>query len=222
MSSTQHTPPTSHSTTRAAAEPQISLLAPDYTPAILNGRILAVPLHPHTATDEAFVPALIDGEVAAVPVHNPLAVLAAAQLQPASAMATVPAQPVADPGLPRAVRDCLLYGSLAAVAAGGAVWMVGAAVAAVAPHADELGELLQYAAILVGVAVLGLAALLGKLRTLTGPTAGTGTGAAVTASGTGANATGTVLALVHRTTTSSTTIGRQSAWGRGGITNHNG
>ncbi|WP_030274398.1 hypothetical protein [Streptomyces sp. NRRL B-24484] len=214
MSSTQHTP---HSTTRAAAEPQISLLTPDYTPAILNGQILAVPLRP-AECDTEFVPALINGEVAAVPVHNPLAVpAAAAQLEPA---AIAPAQPVTDPGLPLAVRHCLLYGSLAAVAAGGAVWMVGAAVAAAAPHADELGELLQHAAILVGVVVLGLAALLGKLRTLTGPTTGTGTGASVTASGTGATATGTVLALVHRTTT--TTIGRQSAWGRGGITNHTG
>ncbi|MEW1912509.1 hypothetical protein AB0442_29415 [Kitasatospora sp. NPDC085895] len=213
MSSTQHTP---HSTTRAAAEPQISLLATGYTPVVLDGRILAVPLHPG-ATDEAFVPALIDGQVAAVPVHNPLAVPAAAQPGPA-AVALEP--PVADPGLPRVVRDCLLYGSLAAVAAGGAVWMVGAAVAAAAPHAGELGELLQYAAILVGVVVLGLAVLLGKLRTLTGPTTGTGSGASVTTSGTGAAATGTVLALVHRTTT--TTIGRQSAWGRGGITNHTG
>ncbi|MEW1911283.1 hypothetical protein AB0442_23020 [Kitasatospora sp. NPDC085895] len=219
MSSTHHTPPTPHSTTRAAAEPQISLLAPDYTPVVLDGRILAVPLHPG-ATDEAFVPALIDGEVAAVPVHNPLAVPAAAQPEPAPAAAIAPVPPVADPGLPRVVRDCLLYGSLAAIAAGGAVWMVGAAVAAAAPHAGELGELLQYAAVLVGVVVLGLAVLLGKLRTLTGPTTGTGTGAAVTASGTATTATGTVLALVHRTTT--TTIGRQSAWGRGGITNHTG
>ncbi|MEV8099447.1 hypothetical protein [Kitasatospora sp. NPDC085879] len=211
MSSTQYTP---HSPIRAAAGPQISLLAPDYTPAVLDGQILAVPLHPHSAT-EAFVPALIDGQVAAVPVHNPLTVAPA--LQPITQLAA-PAQPAADPGLPLVVRHYVLYGSAAALAAGGVMWMAGAAVAEAAPHADQIGEVLRWAAIAVGTVVVGLAVLLGNLRSITGPAAGTG--ASATASGDGATATGAVLALVHRT--HQTTIGKQSAGWRGSITNNNG
>ncbi|MEV6209085.1 hypothetical protein [Kitasatospora sp. NPDC051914] len=218
MSSTQNTPRTA---SPAPAEPQISLLATGYSPVIRDGQILAVALRPD-ASDEAFVPAIIDGQIAAVPVHNPLAA-AAAQPQPAPAAPAVPAaQPLADPALPLAVRHCILYGSVVALAAGGAVWMVGAAVAAAAPHAGQFGELLQYAALLVGAVVLGLAVLLGKLRTVTGPArpGPAGAGAGATASGDGATATGTVPALVHRT--HQTNIGRQSAGWRGSISNHNG
>ncbi|MCU7827318.1 hypothetical protein [Kitasatospora sp. DSM 101779] len=213
MSSTQNTP---RAASPAPAEPQISLLATGYSPVILDGQILAVALHPG-ASDDAFVPAIIDGQVAAVPVHNPLTTAQAAeQAQPAPAAPAVPAgQPVADPGLPLAVRHCILYGSVAALAAGGAVWMLGAAVGEVAPHADQLGHVLKWAAIAVAAVVVGLACLLGKLRSVAA-----GAGAGATASGDGSSATGTVLALVHRT--HQTNIGKQSAGWRGSITNNNG
>ena len=191
------------------------LLEPGYVPAALDGRVVAVPLQP-TATTPALIPALIDGKVIAVPVHNPLAAATAAQEQPVPAPAA-PAQPAADPGLSLAVRQCVLYGSIASLAAGGAVWMLGAAVAEVAPHASEIGDVLKWAAVLVAAVVLGVAGLLGKLRSVA---ASTSTGASATASGDGASATGTVLALVHRT--HQTSIGRQSAGWRGSITNNNG
>uniref|UniRef100_UPI002F909704 hypothetical protein n=1 Tax=Kitasatospora indigofera TaxID=67307 RepID=UPI002F909704 len=190
------------------------LLEPGYVPASLDGQVVAVPLHPTPATP-ALIPALVDGKVIAVPVHNPLAAAAAAaSAQPAPAPAA-PVQPAADPGLPRAVRQCVLYGSAAALAAGGFVWMVGAAVGDVAPHADQIGTVLKWAAIAVATVVVGVAALLGKLRAVAA-----GTGAPATASGDGASATGTSFALVHRT--HQTNIGRQSAGWRGSITNNNG
>lgn len=92
--------------------------------------------------------------------------------------------------------------------------MVGAAVGDVAPHADQIGTVLKWAAIAVATVVVGVAALLGKLRAVAG------TGAPATASGDGASATGTSFALVHRT--HQTNIGRQSAGWRGSITNNNG
>ncbi|MCX5216143.1 hypothetical protein OG689_44215 [Kitasatospora sp. NBC_00240] len=214
MSSVHETP--ASTSPDLAVDLNAYLLEPGYVPASLDGQVVAVPLHPGPATP-ALIPALVDGRVIAVPVHNPLAALAP-QAQPAPAPAT-PAQPAADPGLPRAVRQCVLYGSAAALAAGGCVWMVGAAVGDVAPHADQLGTVLKWAAIAVATVVVGVAALLGKLRAVVAGT-GTGTGASATASGDGASATGTVLALVHRT--HQTSIGKQTAWGRGGITNNNG
>ncbi|WP_431676073.1 hypothetical protein [Kitasatospora sp. KL5] len=214
MSSIDHTPATAAD---HAADPQISLLETGYTPVILDGRLVAVPLRP-TAATEAFVPAIVDGQVAAVPVHNPLTTAVPPQAESATgAQPTGPAQPVADPGLPLAVRQYVLYGSVASLAASGAVWMLGAAVGEVAPHADDLGHVLKWAAILVGLVVLGVCGLLGKLRSVA---AGTGAGAGATASGDGASATGTVLALVHRT--HQTNIGRQTAGWRGSITNNNG
>ncbi|GAA1108309.1 hypothetical protein [Kitasatospora arboriphila] len=218
MSSVYETPAVPASDT--AVDLNAYLLEPGYVVAPLDGRVVAVPLQP-APTTPALIPALVDGKVIAVPVHNPLATAqtAAEQAQPTPALsfAAVP-QSAADPGLPRAVRDCVLYGSLAALAAGGAVWMLGAAVGEVAPHADQLGHVLKWAAIAVAAVVVGVACLLGKLRSLTSSTTGAGAGA--TASGDGASASGTVLALVHRT--HQTTIGRQSAGWRGSITNNNG
>ncbi|MFD8597475.1 hypothetical protein ACFV1L_20975 [Kitasatospora sp. NPDC059646] len=218
----------SHTAADRAADPQINILETGYTPVILDGQILAVPLRP-TLDGPEFVPAIVGGEAVAVPVHNPLAITAAAaqpqpQPQPTPAAPAAPAalaQPAAEQGMPLAVRQYLLVGSLTALAASGAVWVLGAAVAEVAPHADKLGEVLKWAAVLVGAVVIGTAALLGKLRSVTsGTTSGSGSGARATATGDGASATGTVLALVHRT--HQTNIGRQSAGWRGSITNNNG
>ncbi|WP_033821001.1 hypothetical protein [Kitasatospora sp. MBT63] len=215
MSSVYETPAVPAADT--AVDLNAYLLQEGFVPACLDGQVVAVPLHPGPETP-ALIPALVDGKVIAVPVHNPLAAAttaATAHAQPGPAPAAVP-HPAADPGLPKAVRDCLLYGSIAAVAAGGAVWMLGAAVGEVAPHAEQLGHLLKMAAIAVGAVVIGVAALLGKLRSVS---AGAGA-AAATASGDGASATGTVLTLFNRTHT--TTIGKQSAGWRGSITNNNG
>ncbi|MET9402107.1 hypothetical protein [Kitasatospora sp. NPDC002965] len=203
------------------ADPQVILLEPGYLPSTVDGEIVAVPMSLDHG-DATSVPALVDGQAAAVPVYDPIAQLkemtarlAADNAAARRAQATTPAQPVADAGLSLAVRQYVLYGSIASLAAGGAVWMLGAAVAEVAPHADALGDLLKWAAVLVAAVVLGVAGLLGKLRSAA---AGTGAGASASASGDGASATGTVLALVHRT--HQTSIGRQSAGWRGSITNN--
>ncbi|MGV9267380.1 hypothetical protein ACWDRR_22265 [Kitasatospora sp. NPDC003701] len=206
---------------------RVNLLEPGYTAAQIDGRIVAMAVGRDRDDDVDFVPAIVDGQPGAVPVLDVTAFLDAAEARNAAHREAIdamtppaaPAPPVADPGLPRAVREYILYGSIASLAAGGAMWMIGAAVAEVAPHADKLGELLKWAAVLVGAVVLGVAGLLGKLRSVT-TQAASGTSPAATASGEGATATGTVLALVHRTHT--TTIGRQSAGWRGYITNHNG
>ncbi|WBP91993.1 hypothetical protein [Kitasatospora cathayae] len=200
---------------------QVILLERGYVPTNMDGQIVAVPLGPDCG-DATCVPALVDGQAVAVPVFDVSAHLDAMAARLADhrraidAQAPVPAaaQPV-DPGLSLAVRQYVLYGSIASLAAGGAVWMLGAAVAEVAPHASQLGELLKWAAILVAAVVLGVAGLLGKLRSVaSGSVSGTG----ASASGDGASATGTVLALVHRT--HQTHIGRQSAGWRGSITNN--
>ncbi|GAA1233960.1 hypothetical protein GCM10009665_25310 [Kitasatospora nipponensis] len=206
------------------ADQQVILLEPGYLPATLNGQVVAIPLNPESR-EATCVPGLVGGQAEAIPVHDPVATLEAttarlnAELTAALAIRmpgpTTPVQPVAEPGLSLAVRQYVLYGSIASLAAGGAVWMLGAAVAEVAPHAGELGDLLKWAAVLVAAVVLGVAGVLGKLRSVAaGTTSGT------TASGDGASATGTVLALVHRT--HQTHIGRQSAGWRGSITNNNG
>ncbi|MFJ7250133.1 hypothetical protein ACIQWA_36615 [Kitasatospora sp. NPDC098652] len=210
MSSVYETPAVPAADT--AVDLNAYLLQEGFVPAFLDGQVVAVPLQP-TPTTPALIPALVDGKVIAVPVHNPLAAVAA-QAQPTPAPAA-PAQPATDPGLPLAVRQCVLYGSAAALAAGGLMWMVGAAVGEVAPHADQLGTVLKWASIAVATVVIGVAALLGKLRSVA---AGASTGASVSAGGDGSSATGTVLALVHRTHT--TTIGKQSAGWRGSITNN--
>ncbi|MFJ5120992.1 hypothetical protein [Kitasatospora sp. NPDC088548] len=208
---------------------RVVLLEPGYTAVQMDERIVAMTVGRDSGDTTEFVSAIVDGQAAAVPVLDVTAFLDSAEERLAGhrkavdAMApvapTAPAAPVADPGLPRAVRQYILYGSIASLAAGGAVWMLGAAVAEVAPHADKLGELLKWAAVLVGAVVLGVAGLLGKLRSVT-TKAASGTTPSATASGEGATAAGTVLALVHRTHT--TTIGRQSAGWRGSITNNNG
>ncbi|MFD9592022.1 hypothetical protein ACFWA9_04595 [Kitasatospora sp. NPDC059973] len=200
--------------------PQVILLEPGYLPSAVDGELVAVPTRLDHG-DATSVPALVDGQAAALPVYDPIARLKEMTARLAAdnaARAATPAQPVADEGLSLAVRQYVLYGSIASLAAGSAVWMLGAAVAEVAPHADALGDLLKWAAVLVGAVVLGVAGLLGKLRSAAGT--GSATGASASASGDGASATGTVLALVHRT--HQTTIGRQSAGWRGAITNHNG
>ncbi|MFE2727059.1 hypothetical protein [Kitasatospora sp. NPDC059327] len=206
-----YTTPVTASRADTAVDLNAYLLQEGFVPASLDGLVVAVPLRP-TADTPALIPALVDGKVVAVPVHNPLAAQAA-QVRPAP-VAAAPARPPADPGLPLAVRQYVLYGSIASLAAGGAVWMLGAAVAEVAPHADQLGDLLKWAAVLVAAVVLGVAGLLGKLRSVT---AGAG-GTAATASGDGASATGTVLALVHRT--HQTNIGRQTAGWKGTVNNN--
>ncbi|MFJ2781541.1 hypothetical protein [Kitasatospora sp. NPDC087315] len=216
MDVTRNTP----TTTQDAAEPQITLLATGYNPAVLNGQILAVPLHPDAAADTEYIPALIDGQVAAVPVYNPFAAAAAAQPQPAPV--TPAPVPVVDPGLPLAVRQGVLLGCAGALAVGGLTWMVGAGIGEVGPYAHEIGTILMWAAITIAAVFVGLCALLGKFRSVTKTAAGTGTSGSATATGDGASATGTVLALVHRPQHHTTTIGKQTAWGRGGITNNNG
>ncbi len=213
-----HTPETGRPT-----DPQVILLEPGYVPSTVDGEIVAIPMR-FDHGDATSVPALVDGQAAALPVYDPVAHLkemtarlaadnAAARL----AQATTAAQPVTEPGLSLAVRQCVLYGSIASLAAGGAVWMIGAAVAVVAPHASEIGDVLKWAAVLVAAVVLGVAGLLGKLRSVA--STGSASGTSATASGDGASATGTVLALVHRT--HQTSIGRQSAGWRGSITNNN-
>ncbi|MEE1783059.1 hypothetical protein PUR71_09035 [Streptomyces sp. SP17BM10] len=204
----------------------VILLERGYAPTTMDGQLVAVPLSADCG-DATCVPAIVDGQATAVPVFDISAHLdamnkrlaehrqAVAAMSPAPALAPV-ADTAAEQGLPLAVRQYVLYGSIASLAAGGAVWMLGAAVAEVAPHADQLGDLLKWAAVLVAAVVLGVAGLLGKLRSVTAGAKG----ASATASGDGASATGTVLALVHRTHT--TTIGKQSAGWRGVINNHNG
>ncbi|MEU8926996.1 hypothetical protein AB0D10_39775 [Kitasatospora sp. NPDC048545] len=188
------------------------LLQEGFVPASLDGLVVAVPLRP-AADTPALIPALVDGKVVAVPVHNPLATQAA-QAQPAPA-AVAPMQPPADPGLPLAVRHGVLYGSAAALAAGGFVWMVGAGIGLVAPHSGDIAEVLKWMAIAVATVAVGVAALIGKLRAVASKAA---SGASATATGDGANATGTVLALVHRTV--NTNIAKQSAGWRGSVTNN--
>ncbi|WP_329501491.1 hypothetical protein [Kitasatospora herbaricolor] len=222
-----HTPETGR------PEQQVILLEPGYSPATMDGEIVAVrvrPLGGDTADVPTSVPALVDGEAAAVPVFDVSAHLDAMALRLAEhrraidamgpAVPAPAAAPAIDPGLSLAVRQYVLYGSIASLAAGGAVWMLGAAVAEVAPHASEIGDVLKWIAVVVALVVLGVSGLLGKLRSVAAGTGtGTGTGASATASGDGASATGTVLALVHRT--HQTSIGRQSAGWRGSITNNN-
>src|SRR5213078_3499668 len=94
-----------------------------------------------------YVPALVDGQAVPVPVFDATAYLDDAQARLAEHRRAIAAMPAvtttapaatvapADPGLSLAVRQYVLYGSIASLAAGGAVWMLGAAVAAVAPHA---------------------------------------------------------------------------------------
>ncbi|MER5355892.1 hypothetical protein ABT093_36930 [Kitasatospora sp. NPDC002551] len=207
---------------------RVVLVEPGYTAVQMGDRIVAMTLGRDSGDTTEFVSAIVDGQAAAVPVLDVTAFLDDAKARNAAhreaidamtpAALAVPAAPVADPGLPQAVRQYVLYGSIASLAAGGVVWMIGAAVAEVAPHADKLGELLKWAAVLVGAVVIGVAGLLGKLRSVT-TQAASGAAPAATASGEGATATGTVLAFVHRTHT--TTIGRQSAGWRGSITNNN-
>ncbi|WP_030272989.1 hypothetical protein [Streptomyces sp. NRRL B-24484] len=203
---------TRRTTNPTPAEPQITLLADSYSPVILDGQILAVPLRP-TTTDEIYVPALIDGQVAAVPVHNPLATPA---VQPAAAPA---AAAVADPGLPLAVRQSVLLGSVGAVSAGALVLMAGAGLGLAAAHADKIGEVLMWVTITVTAVAVGTALLLGKLRVFT---RGSTAGASATANGDGSTAANTILAWSYRPEHRTTNIGRQTAWGRGGITNHTG
>ncbi|MGW2255493.1 hypothetical protein ACWCXH_35785 [Kitasatospora sp. NPDC001660] len=204
-----------------AASPDVAvdlnayLLEPGYVPAVWEGRVVAVPLQPR-ATTPALIPALVDGKVIVVPVYTPTP--AVQQTPDEAAQPAALTQPAVEQGLPLAVRQYVLYGSIASLAASGAVWMLGAAVGEVAPHADQLGHLLKMAAILVGLVVLGVCGLLGKLRSVTA--GASTTGASANATGEGASATGTVLALVHRT--HQTNIGRQSAGWRGSITNNNG
>ncbi|MFI8085840.1 hypothetical protein ACIF6L_34250 [Kitasatospora sp. NPDC086009] len=207
-----------HETSQPLDPQKVILLESGYVPALVDGEIVAVSMRVDNG-DTTSVPALVDGQAAAVPVHDPIAHVKAMTAQLAAhnaARAARSTAPAADPGLPLAVRQYVLYGSIASLAAGGAVWMLGAAVAEVAPHADQLGDLLKWAAVLVAAVMLGVAGLLGKLRSVATGTSGAG----ASASGDGASATGTVLALVHRT--HQTSIGRQTAWGRGGITNNNG
>ncbi|MER6364458.1 hypothetical protein [Kitasatospora sp. NPDC001527] len=200
---------------------QVILLERGYAPTTLDGQLVAVPLNADHG-DATCVPAIVDGQATAVPVFDVSAHLDAMAARLADhrravdTLAPAPAAvPAVEPGLSLAVRQYVLYGSIASLAAGGAVWMLGAAVAEVAPHADALGDLLKWAAVLVAAVVLGVAGLLGKLRSAASASA---SGAGAGARGDGASATGTVLALVHRT--HQTTIGRQSAGWRGSITNN--
>ncbi|MGW7444994.1 hypothetical protein [Kitasatospora sp. NPDC054795] len=189
------------------------LLQEGYVPASLDGQIVAVPLQP-TPDTPALIPALVDGRVIAVPVHNPLAAAAAAaaaQQQPVPA-APAPAQPATDPGLPLALRQGILYGCAGALTVGGLTWMVGEGIGSVAPYADQIGKILMWAAATVAAVVIGVAALLGKLRSV----ASSATAASATASGDGAS--GTVLAMFHRHT--EVTIGKQSAGWKGTVNNN--
>ncbi|MFJ6384689.1 hypothetical protein ACIQI7_32365 [Kitasatospora sp. NPDC092039] len=189
------------------------LLQEGFVPASLDGQVVAVPLQP-SPTTPALIPALVDGKVIAVPVHNPLAAAAAAaaQQQPAPAPAAQ-AQPAAEQGLPLALRQGILYGCAGALTVGGLTWMVGAGVGEVAPYADQIGKVLMWAAATVAAVAIGVAALLGKLRSVAS-SAGTG----ATASGDGSTASGPVLAMFHRHT--EVTIGKQSAGWKGTVNNN--
>ncbi|MFJ1796530.1 hypothetical protein [Kitasatospora griseola] len=203
---------TSPATTTAdlAVDLNAYLLQEGFAPASLDGQVVAVPLQP-SPTTPALIPALVDGKVIAVPVHNPLAAAAAAaQQQPAPA---AQAQPAAEQGLPLALRQGILYGCAGALAVGGLTWMVGAGVGEVAPYADQIGKVLMWAAATVAAVVIGVAALLGKLRSVAS-SAGTG----ATASGEGSTASGPVLAMFHRHT--ELTIGKQSAGWKGTVNNN--
>ncbi|MEE1787738.1 hypothetical protein PUR71_33245 [Streptomyces sp. SP17BM10] len=165
-----------HSTepgTATPADPGIYLMPPGYIAAMVDGRIVAVPEHTTTTAPTAAVPA---------------------------AEPPAPHVPATDEGLSLAVRQYVLYGSIATLAAGGAVWMIGAGIGAVAAHADGLVAALKWLAVLVGVVVAGVFAVKAKIRS-----AGEG--------GT------TTVALIHRER--HTTIGhqRQTVVGRGSISN---
>ncbi|WP_371484835.1 hypothetical protein [Kitasatospora sp. NBC_00315] len=209
------TRPTPHTTTPARTEPQITLLADGYSPAILDGQVLAVPLRPTTTDGEAYVPALIDGQVAAVPVYNPFAAAAATSPQP-TPVAPVPV-PVLDPGLPRAVQQSVLLGCAGALAAGALTWMVGAGVAEAAPYTDEIGKILMAAAATIATVFVGAAILLGKFKALI---RGGTDGATATASGDNSHAAATVLAWNYRPEHHTTNIAKQTAGWKGTVNNN--
>ncbi|MET8698255.1 hypothetical protein ABZW10_05180 [Kitasatospora sp. NPDC004723] len=154
-------------------DPSVYLMPPGYIAAMVDGRIVAVPEHATTA----------------------------APAPPATAAEPpTPQVPAADEGLSLAVRQYVLYGSIATLAAGGAVWMIGAGIGAVAAHADGLVAALKWMAIIVGVVVAGVFAVKAKVRS----------------AGEGGS---TTVALIHRER--HTTIGRQrqTVMGRGSINN---
>ncbi|KOV23128.1 hypothetical protein ADK60_24210, partial [Streptomyces sp. XY431] len=137
---------------------------------------------------------------------------AAAAQQPAPAP-VAQAQPAVEQGLPLALRQGILYGCAGALAVGGLTWMVGAGVGEVAPYADQIGKVLMWAAATVAAVVIGVAALLGKLRSVA-----SSAGAGATASGDSSTAFGPVLAMFHQHT--EVTIGKQSAGWKGTVNNN--
>ncbi|MFJ1757299.1 hypothetical protein [Kitasatospora sp. NPDC088134] len=198
---------------------QVTLVEDGFTPMFVDGRLVAVPLHPGSADSTRFVPAIVDGDVRPVPVYDPIAAaLAAVAASARTPPAAEPDTPADDPGLPRAVRQCVQYGCGALLTAGAATWMIGEGVGSVAPYADQIGKILMLTAVTGGVIVGGLVLLLGRLRAVTAaPDGGT-----ATASGDNSTATGAVFALTYRPqhNVRTTNIGKQSAGWRGSITNN--
>ncbi|MFF3071027.1 hypothetical protein [Kitasatospora sp. NPDC057936] len=159
--------------TCAPADPGVYLMPPGYIAAMVDGRIVAVP--EHTAP------------TAPVPL-------------PPAAEPPAPRPPATEDGLSLAVRQYVLYGSIATLAAGGAVWMIGAGIGAVAAHADGLVAALKWTAIVIAAVVAGVFAVKAKIRN-------------ASEGGT------TTVALIHRER--HTVIGRQrqTVIGRGSISN---
>ncbi|MFJ9521788.1 hypothetical protein ACIRPK_26490 [Kitasatospora sp. NPDC101801] len=201
----------------ARTEPQIDLLSASYSPAIIDGQIIAVPLRPDQYDGTQFVPALIDGQVAPIPVFNPFSAIAV-QAQPAPA---APAQPPADPGLPRSVQQGVLLGSVALVAAGGFVLLSGAGAGLAAEHADGLTEVLMWVSITVVAVAAGVLLLLGKFKAMNrAAAAGGAASATATGDNSSATATGPVYAWSYRPEHRTTNIGQQSAGWKGTVNNN--
>ncbi|MEY9944718.1 hypothetical protein [Kitasatospora sp. GAS1066B] len=152
-------------------DPDAYLMPPGYIATLVNGRIVALPVAEPTTTPE-----------------------------PTPTTPQTDAAPAADPGLSLAVRQYVLYGSLATAAAGGAFWMVGEGLAAAAPAMAGAVHVLKWMAVFVGLVVAAVAA------------------AKVRARANGA----TTMSLFHTThaTTKNTSIGRQVARGKSTFTNH--
>lgn len=145
-----------------------------------------------------YIATLVDGRIVAIPVADTTAVPAP---DPTSAGPVVEAPASTDAGLSLATRQCLLYGALITVAAGGAFWMVAAGLAEMAPAMDGIVHVLKWLAVFVALLVGAVVAA--KVRTRKGE----GT---------------TTLSLFHSTstTTKHTSIGKQIAKGRSTFTNN--
>ncbi|MFE9426221.1 hypothetical protein ACFYNO_25055 [Kitasatospora sp. NPDC006697] len=164
------------------AGPDDYLLPPGHVAALTpDGRIVAVPIA-DTATFAAPVP------------HS-------APLGEQQHTAEPGTAGTEEAGLSLAVRQCALYGSLITLAAGGAFWMVAAAVTEMAPAMDGIVHVLKWFAIALAMLVGAVVAAKVRTRKSEGDT---------------------TLSLFHstNTTTKTTSIGKQIAKGRSTFTNN--